>query len=316
MRILRFLRDWALAVSVAVGAAAYFIYASIPALDHTHRAVQSAVSVIQPVLIFLILFVSFCRVRIADLRYRPWEPLIMTVQLGMFLLGTALLLWTPIGEYGLLAQCAMLMFICPTAAAAMVVTVKLGGHAGPITLYTILSNLLTAIMIPLVVPLIHPVAGQTFLHDFSMIMARVFPMLVCPLLLAMIMRRLWPRLTERIGSMPDLAFYLWVASLSIATAVTVKTLVHSHTTLFIMLCIALISLVACSVQFFVGKRVGRRWGEAITAGQSLGQKNTVFAIWLGYTFLMPATSLAGGFYLIFQNIFNSWQLWRHSKTTE
>lgn len=55
------------------------------------------------------------------------------------------------------------------------------------------------------------------------------------------------------------------------------------------------------------------YNERITAGQSLGQKNTVFGIWMGYTFLDPVTSLAGGFYSIWHNCFNTWQLRRKEK---
>ena len=46
------------------------------------------------------------------------------------------------------------------------------------------------------------------------------------------------------------------------------------------------------------------------AGQSLGQKNTVFAIWMGYTFMTPETAIVGGLYSIWHNIYNSWQLYR------
>ena len=54
----------------------------------------------------------------------------------------------------------------------------------------------------------------------------------------------------------------------------------------------------------------------LTAGQALGQKNTVFAIWMGYTFMDPVTSVAGGFYSIWHNCFNTWQLYRRRKELE
>ena len=85
-----------------------------------------------------------------------------------------------------------------------------------------------------------------------------------------------------------------------------------------MLLIALVSLVCCALQFALGHKVGSLYGhlpghqdERITAGQALGQKNTVFAIWMGYTFLTPETSIVGGFYSIWHNIYNSWQIHRH-----
>ena len=48
----------------------------------------------------------------------------------------------------------------------------------------------------------------------------------------------------------------------------------------------------------------------MTAGQSLGQKNTIFLIWLAYTFMTPETAIIGGLYSIWHNVYNSWQLRR------
>ena len=42
--------------------------------------------------------------------------------------------------------------------------------------------------------------------------------------------------------------------------------------------------------------------DEITAGQALGQKNSGFLIWLGYSYMTPVTSVAGGLYSIWQNI--------------
>ena len=42
----------------------------------------------------------------------------------------------------------------------------------------------------------------------------------------------------------------------------------------------------------------------------MGQKNTGFMIWLGYNYRTPVTSVAGGLYAIWQNLFNSWELYR------
>jgi BASS family bile acid:Na+ symporter len=76
--------------------------------------------------------------------------------------------------------------------------------------------------------------------------------------------------------------------------------------------IALVSLVCCLVQFAVGRWVAARYGERVTGGQALGQKNTVFAIWFAYTFLTPVTAIAGGFYSLWHNIVNTWQMYKHN----
>ena len=100
----------------------------------------------------------------------------------------------------------------------------------------------------------------------------------------------------------------------------------------LLLLMALISLACCAIQFALGRYVGRCYRprrtrschpehqrrishgniREITAGQALGQKNTVFAIWMGYTFMTPETAIVGGLYSIWHNLYNSYQL-RKSK---
>ena len=77
--------------------------------------------------------------------------------------------------------------------------------------------------------------------------------------------------------------------------------------------IAVVTHVACLLQFSFGKWIGSHYGKRMEAGQALGQKNTVFIIWLGYTFLSPITAAAGGFYSVWHNLVNSWQLYKKRK---
>ena len=72
----------------------------------------------------------------------------------------------------------------------------------------------------------------------------------------------------------------------------------------------------CAIQFYIGGHFSKNRKTRITARQALGQKNTGFLIWLGYTYLTPVTSIAGGLYAIWQNLFNSWELYRHNHGKE
>jgi BASS family bile acid:Na+ symporter len=67
------------------------------------------------------------------------------------------------------------------------------------------------------------------------------------------------------------------------------------------------------MQVIFGKIVGGIFGARINGGQAVGQKNTVFAIWMTYTYLNPVASVAPGCYVIWQNLVNSWQLWTKRK---
>jgi BASS family bile acid:Na+ symporter len=224
----------------------------------------------------------------------------------------------------------MLCLICPTATAAAVVTRKLGGDVAGITTYTVLINLLTAVLVPLIVPWIQPMQGMDFWTAFSVIVAKIFPLLILPCLAAWLVRYLAPRIHQRLLNFPDLAFYLWACALTLAITVTTKSIVYSTMGWDLLGWIAVISLICCVFQFVAGRYIGSRYkprrkdaspevearGRAVrtvTAGQSLGQKNTVFAIWMGYTFMIPETAIVGGFYSIWHNLYNSWQLYRAGK---
>ena len=217
----------------------------------------------------------------------------------------------------------MLCLICPTATAAAVVTGKLGGDVAGITTYTVLINLVTAVLVPLIVPLLHPMDGMDFWTAFSMIVAKIFPLLILPCLAAWLVRYLAPRIHRKLLNFPDLAFYLWAIALTLAITVTTKSIVHSAMSPRLLMLIGLISLICCALQFVAGRFVGSRYRprtyspvveergkeiRKITAGQALGQKNTVFAIWMGYTFMTPETAIVGGLYSIWHNLYNSHQL--------
>ena len=77
--------------------------------------------------------------------------------------------------------------------------------------------------------------------------------------------------------------------------------------------LALAGFITCVIQFYLGKRIGGKYYDRISAGQALGQKNTVLAIWMAYTYLDPLSSVAPGSYVLWQNLFNSWQLWKKRK---
>ena len=311
-----------LPIAIVAGIAGYFIYTAIPALDATHLCVLRTVEVVQPVLIFLMLFITFCKVRMHDLHFTRWHLYALLMQVALFALCTLAALSTLDSRLSTLSQCAMLCFICPTATAAAVVTAKLGGNVGSLTTYTIIINLAAALLLPLVIPILHADSSQCSILNFQSsifnaqcsIVTKVFPLLIGPLLLAMLLRWLWPRLTQAIAARSGLAFYIWAVSLTLAIAVSVRAVMHSDASVGLLTGIAVVSAVACAAQFAFGHLIGKRYGDMVSATQGCGQKNTVFAMWVGYTFLNPLTALAGGFYSIWHNLYNAKQINRYEKT--
>lgn len=302
-----------LAISMIVGALSYFAYAAIPALDGTHAFVMQVIGIAQPAMLFSMLFLTFCKVDIHHLRPTLWHLWLLLIQVGAYSILSGVLIFAPDIEIRPVIESAMLCLICPTATAAAVVTGKLGGDMAHLTTYTILINLATALVMPTFIPLTNPHPGLDFTTSFFMIMGKVFPLLICPFIAAQLIRYMAPKAHAFILRQKDLAFYIWAVSLALAIAVSVRSLVCTQASGLNIIFIGIGSLVACVLQFGAGRKIGKIYHQPITAGQSLGQKNTVFAIWAGYTFYDPVTSIAGGFYSLWHNFWNSYQLAQREK---
>ena len=138
-------------------------------------------------------------------------------------------------------------------------------------------------------------------------------MLICPFLVAWLLSKCLPKVHQKLLGYHELAFYLWAVSLAIVTAQTLYSLLNDPADGFTEIMIAIGALVACCLQFFLGKTIGSIYNDRISGGQALGQKNTILAIWMAHTYLNPLSAVAPGSYVLWQNIINSWQLWKKRK---
>ncbi len=312
----KFIRDWVLIFAMLAGVFAYLLYMEIPALHPAGPVLEKIVGFVQPLLIMVMLFLSFCKIEPHQMRPHKWMLWLLLVQCGAFA-GLALLLaFVPELPLRDAFEAAMLCMICPTATACAVVTGKLGGNMAGAVTYTVLINCAVALVVPVVVPMVHPAAGVSFHNSFLTILGKVFPMLVLPCIAAWLVRYLLPAFHRWLLRYAGVSFYLWAVSLSLAILMSTRSLVHNDSGLIVLLEVGVASLLCCVLQFWLGKVIGARYGSRVTAGQALGQKNTVFGIWMGYTFLTPVVSVAGGFYSIWHNCYNSWQMYRKRKADE
>ena len=190
----------------------------------------------------------------------------------------------------------------------------LGGNIAVGTAYV----LLTSIGIAFVGPLLFSIVGEgnvPFWESVLTIFAHVLPIVVTPLLLAWGLRALVPKVHARLTGLSSVSFWVWVVALAIIIAKTVHFMAEEpRSEIPSMLLLILVGLVACLVQFALGKWLSRRFlKESITLGQSLGQKNSSLAIWMAQVYLNPLSSVAMAAYSIWQNLLNSLQLMRESK---
>ena len=307
----QFIRDWMLPGAIVLGIGLYFTYQALPALHPYGHILHTAASEGQRVVIALLLFFQFVRISPHDVHLTRWHLAALGFQFVMFLGFAALAALTPQGEIRILLECAMLCLICPTASAAGVITEKLGGSLADVVSYITMSNVLATFMIPLVIPMVKPSEALGFWAYVGHIALRVFPLLVLPGALAWIIRYTTHKLQRILMRISYHAFYFWGVGLTLAMLLSTRALVLSGLGAGAVACVVLVSMGCCAVQFFTGRHLGRTRAENLSAGQALGQKNTGFLIWLGYNYMTPVTCVAGGLYAVWQNIFNSWQLYRH-----
>lgn len=314
MKVFSFFRKFALPCSLVLGALGYLIFANVPFLQPLGDAVGPRLVELMPVVLFALLYVTFCKIEIKEMKPKTWHFVLQLIRTSLALLMViAICLFGKNYETKVILEGAFICFICPTAAAVAVVTEKLGGSIGSLTTYTVIANIFTMIIIPSLFPMVEKGADVSFLYMSMMVFRNVTTVLVVPLLLALLSRKFLPRFVDKVKSVKDLGFYMWCFNLTILMGETLRNFLHATVSGWILALLLFVPLLVCLIQFAIGKAVGRHWDASISGGQALGQKNTIVGIWLTLTFLNPLAAVAPGAYVVWQNLVNGWQLWYKEK---
>ncbi|MDE5730755.1 MAG: transporter [Alistipes sp.] len=286
----------AMPLGMAIGAVLCRPVTALEAFSH---------QMITPALIFLMLFFTFCRVDVRQMRASMLHFWLLVFQLaGCAAVYLLLFRYDPV-----VAQGALICVLAPVAMAAVVIAGMLGANVTTMATYSLLCNLTIALAAPVVLSLVGA-DHCTFLG----ILSRVGPLLVLPFVCAQLCRAVFPQLARWVAEHSQISFYMWLVSLVV---------VIGRTTAFILdlrnadpwteMTLALVALVICLVQFKLGRLLGRHYGDAPAGGQSLGQKNTVLAVWMAQSFLDPISSVAPTAYIVWQNFVNSYQIYKKDR---
>ena len=314
MWLWKFFRKFSLPCSLVLGAVGYLIFANVPFLEPLGDAVGPKLVDMMPVVLFALLYVTFCKIEIKEMKPKAWHFILQLIRTSLALMMVVLIF-----EFGdnyetkLVLEGAFICFICPTAAAVAVVTEKLGGSIGSLTTYTVIANVFTMVIIPSLFPMVEKGADVSFLFMSAMVFRNVTTVLVVPLLLALLSRKFLPKWVDKVKSVKDLGFYMWCFNLTILMGETIRNILHAEVSGWILALLLIVPLFVCLIQFAIGKAVGRHYDASISAGQALGQKNTVVGIWLMLSFLNPTAVIAPCAYVIWQNLINAVQLWYKGK---
>lgn len=268
----------------------------------------SGASFLMPYLIAAMLYVSYSNISWRDIKVTRLHLILLAVQV----LG-AMVIFLCIAPFNfLLAQGLMICVLAPTASSAVVITGMLGGNMASLTSYTILSNLAVAIMAPVVFALIETNGLHiSFVESLLNISQRVFILLLLPLFLSVLTGKYFRSVHYYVRKRQSLSFYMWILALALATAKTVRFIIdQGDNYYFTEIVLGVSALIACVGQFIIGKNIGAKYNDRIAGGQGLGQKNTILAIWMAQSYLDPISSIAPGAYILWQNIINSYQVWK------
>ena len=327
----RTIQNWMLPVAIVLGISLYLAYRGLPFLHPAGHTLHWIASEGQRTVIALLLFFQFVKVSPHDLQPRKWHIYTLLFQVVTFLALAAITVFAKSTVGRILLECAMLCLICPTAAAAGVVTEKLGGSLAETITYVVIINVAATFLIPMVIPLVRPSAELGFWAYVGHIALKIFPVLILPAIVAWTIRYTTHKLQRILMRLSRYTFYIWGVGLTLAMVLATRALILSNLPLGAVALVVAVSMAACALQFAYGRFIGRRLAkgneavnarsgkalgeeaECTTVGQAMGQKNTGFLIGLGYNYMTPVTSVAGGLYAIWQNLFNSWELYRKGR---
>lgn len=278
------------------------------------HGVIDSVQFLAPYLIFAMLLITFCRIRPSEFRFSHLAWWVVGVQvIGGIAAYFAI---APFSKD--CAEGTMICILCPTATAAPVITAMLGGSIATLVAISILSNLALALAGPAFLAFVNEGTGleMSFFDAFLIILSKVGPMIVGPMLLAFILLWVAPKAHKSLAEHQSLSFYIWAVSLILVVGRAVTfAMAEPADRVPEMIMLSILAGVACVIQFWIGRRLGRRHGDRVAGAQGLGQKNTVLAVWLATTYLNPISSIAPAAYVAWQNTINSLQIYRKQKAS-
>ena len=141
-------------------------------------------------LIFIMLLITYCRVKISDFRVGPYIWWLLAIQL----LGSVAVYFLLLPFSKILAMGGFICIFCPTATAAPVVAGMLGGSVSRVATYSLFSHTSVAFLAPVILSWMAGSAeSASFGTSLLSIATTVLPLILGPLAVALLMQRFSPR---------------------------------------------------------------------------------------------------------------------------
>lgn len=257
-------------------------------------------------LLMIMLFFSFLKMDVKREHFKNSHILILAINIIV-----PVLTYFTIKPFNLdLAQVIFITAIAPTAIASPIIVNLLDKKIEYAVISILITNFCIAFLLPFLLPTILNSSSSISVLDALIPVATVF---LFPYGLAQLIKRFLPRLRENLTEFNKYMFYFLITNINLGTS-KASYYIRQEMSFSdpIIYEIALASLLLCILYFSIGRIVVPKKLK-VEGGQSLGQKNNGFTLWIALTFISPLAVLGPVFYILFQNIYISWQLHQHNK---
>lgn len=205
----------------------------------------------------------------------------------------------------LLAQSVFITAIAPTAIASPAIVGLLKGRIEFSVFSILLTNFTVAFVLPFLLPFL---LSDTSNISFYNVLVEVTTIFMIPFVLSLFVKKYIKENKQLYSKLNNLVFYILVFNINLGTS-KASFFIREQMSFsdIIIYKIAFFSLILCVLSFSLGRLVSPK-NLKLEGGQSLGQKNNGFTLWIALTYISPLAVLGPVFYILSQNIYISWQL--------
>lgn len=210
------------------------------------------------------------------------------------------------------AEAVFAIASAPTAAAGPVIAGFLGAEVGFVTTAVLLTSPIVALVLPITASTI--LGGGAAVFSFWDIALPIASLIFIPLLGSLLLHKLWIKGADIIRKYQFLSFRLFLINVFIAAAAASAYFRGQQSeSVEVVAGIGVAITALCLFQFKVGEWLGH--GHLpLETGLALGRKNTMFSLWLALTYFSPVAALGPIFYILAQNLYNSWQIYHYRRS--
>ncbi len=299
-RVERFIKDWTLLIAIILGAGFHKFFGYI----------EDRFDLLMPTLIFIMLFLSFSKLEGFEGKKAWWHVLVVLIQIAV---GTSLYFLILPYDAVLAAGISLCVLVSPATSSPVVVNL-MKGNIEFSTEFLLLDSVVAAIILPFWMAYAGGDPSIDIVETIKDIAEHTLVVVLVPLFAALLIRKAIPKSKEVVKRFSFLSYYLWAVALMILMGTSTDMFLSQPDPDYkFAIESLLLTTVVCFILIMGGKFLGGDRLTGIAAGQALGQKNTVLAVWLASGFMNPLSALVPTMWIVSQNIINSVQLWNANR---